>query len=608
MAIEQERMVVVLEARLDKLEKGFAKARATGAATMAGIVTDATKMESALSRVGSGGFDRAARSASNLKLQTGNLAAQFNDIGVQLAGGQSPFLIALQQGTQITQALGPSGAGGAVKALGGAFLSLLNPLSLATIAVIGLGGSAVQALVEWYSSGAKTEEQLKQQAALIRDVAAKWGEVVPALQAYIAELDKAKEKADLIAAGEAFREDRYAPAKDALVEVNAQFAEFVSLLQTSETDAAKIFAVQEAFETLKDRIAANKAEADDAKAVQDALNQTFLAGSDAAQPLFSALDALIIKLRGVSGAANAVDQGISKILGGGDRVGELDRSLTDLPLPNTVSETPERRVDPYFDGPSGGGGSKRDAAAEAAKREAQAVAELIEQLEFELSIVNLSEQAKEVAIAQRRAGTAATEVQKLKIAELTQQIYAEEQAIKANKDAQEALADAGEYAFGLLEDGLSGVIDGSVSAEDAVKKLAVQLAIAAAQAALLGTGPLAGLLGGGLGSSLISPTLFSYASGTNNHPGGLARINERGGEIVNLPNGTQVIPHDVSVKALRGSASGSITAPITFAPTIQSSGNAAADQAMLAELRKMQREFTGNVVRSLKEIKIKGLA
>ncbi|SFJ37189.1 phage tail length tape measure family protein, partial [Albimonas pacifica] len=73
--------------------------------------------------------------------QLGNLAAQFNDIGVMLAAGQSPLQLALQQGTQISQVLGPMGAGGAVRALGAAFLSVLNPVSLITIGTIAAGAA-----------------------------------------------------------------------------------------------------------------------------------------------------------------------------------------------------------------------------------------------------------------------------------------------------------------------------------------------------------------------------------------------------------------------------------------------------------------------------------
>lgn len=41
------------------------------------------------------------------------------------------------------------------------------------------------------------------------------------------------------------------------------------------------------------------------------------------------------------------------------------------------------------------------------------------------------------------------------------------------------------------------------------------------------------------------------SSGTNFWRGGLTRINEEGGEILNLPRGTQIIPHDVSMEMAR---------------------------------------------------------
>lgn len=53
-------------------------------------------------------------------------------------------------------------------------------------------------------------------------------------------------------------------------------------------------------------------------------------------------------------------------------------------------------------------------------------------------------------------------------------------------------------------------------------------------------------------SSLLSLPGLGKATGTPYWRGGLTRVNERGGEIMNLPSGTQIIPHDVSVKAAGG--------------------------------------------------------
>lgn len=53
-------------------------------------------------------------------------------------------------------------------------------------------------------------------------------------------------------------------------------------------------------------------------------------------------------------------------------------------------------------------------------------------------------------------------------------------------------------------------------------------------------------------SSLLSLPGLGKATGTPYWRGGYTRVNEHGGEIMNLPSGTQIIPHDVSVKAAGG--------------------------------------------------------
>jgi hypothetical protein len=110
---------------------------------------------------------RAALGAGDLGRQTGlaagqlgNLTAQFNDIGVMLAAGQNPLQLALQQGTQITQVIGPLGAAGAVRALGGAFLSLLSPINLVTIGGIAAGAAMVNWLTGAGEGAADFQEAL----------------------------------------------------------------------------------------------------------------------------------------------------------------------------------------------------------------------------------------------------------------------------------------------------------------------------------------------------------------------------------------------------------------------------------------------------------------
>lgn len=58
---------------------------------------------------------------------------------------------------------------------------------------------------------------------------------------------------------------------------------------------------------------------------------------------------------------------------------------------------------------------------------------------------------------------------------------------------------------------------------------------------------------GGKTFGINIPRIPEFALGTSYFSGGLARINERGGEIVNLPGGSQVIPADKSERMIQNS-------------------------------------------------------
>ena len=58
------------------------------------------------------------------------------------------------------------------------------------------------------------------------------------------------------------------------------------------------------------------------------------------------------------------------------------------------------------------------------------------------------------------------------------------------------------------------------------------------------------LVGGA--ADFIGSLIGGNALGTSYWRGGLTRVNERGGEILNLPSGTQIIPHDVSKRVAGG--------------------------------------------------------
>jgi phage-related protein len=74
------------------------------------------------------------------------------------------------------------------------------------------------------------------------------------------------------------------------------------------------------------------------------------------------------------------------------------------------------------------------------------------------------------------------------------------------------------------------------------------------------------------------------ATGTDFWRGGLTQVNEKGGEIMNLPRGTQIIPHDVSMEMARNSSGGS------SAPTINIGGISLSIGAMMGT-EKQNREI-----------------
>lgn len=60
-------------------------------------------------------------------------------------------------------------------------------------------------------------------------------------------------------------------------------------------------------------------------------------------------------------------------------------------------------------------------------------------------------------------------------------------------------------------------------------------------------------------------TIPEHAKGTAFFQGGWTKVHEQGGEILNLPRGTQIIPHDVSVEAVSKAVSRGSTSNITIA-------------------------------------------
>ncbi len=115
-----------------------------------------------------------ARTASNNTFQTANIAAQFQDIGVTAAMGMSPLQIALQQGTQLSAVIGSME--NPVKGLGAAFMSMVSPVSLVTIAAVGLSAAMAQYFLGTEDKAKSTDDLLKEHQDAIKRIRDVWGE------------------------------------------------------------------------------------------------------------------------------------------------------------------------------------------------------------------------------------------------------------------------------------------------------------------------------------------------------------------------------------------------------------------------------------------------
>lgn len=123
--------------RLDDQQRQLAKFQAKGFIDTDTFSEYSKKIEDARGRL-TGFADTAGKagiSAKQAAYQMRMIPAQMTDIAVSLAGGQSPFMVLLQQGGQLKDMFG--GIVPATKAVGTYISGLVNPFTLAAGAVKG---------------------------------------------------------------------------------------------------------------------------------------------------------------------------------------------------------------------------------------------------------------------------------------------------------------------------------------------------------------------------------------------------------------------------------------------------------------------------------------
>lgn len=531
---------------------------------------------------------QAGAAIKNTSGYTANLASQLNDIGVQLAGGQSPFLIMIQQGTQISQLFAQTG--GNVRTFGslltGAVTSALNPFSLLTFAVIGLGGAAIQYFASVVSGGEDANKTIEKQNELVQAVAKTWGEAVPALQAYVAELTNAKNAADAANVQDTLRTKLAQETTAAVEKLNAEFADLVYLMQASNADNPVINELTKAFSNLREKVAEGKATQEDFNTVLDAAQSASFDGISGINAFIGAVQKLMAQAlqtsaavasmnSQISAASNAALNNPATFRGANNPLATADGTVQNEsnPLPS-VGPTPSDRpkieleglpgqfkADGSLKGRKSGGGRGANAYKDevasikertAALREGTAAQAAVNPLvnDYGFALEKAKAESRLLADAQR-AGMAITPQLRDQIGELaTGYAQASVEAKQLSESQKDIRKNAEEWASlekDVFKGFLSDLRDGKSGAEalsNALKKVADKLLDMAVDGIFSTKG---GAGGGGTGffGSLLGSIgkIFGFASGTSNtggkrgQPAGVVHGQEA---VIPLPAGGKV--------------------------------------------------------------------
>lgn len=465
----------------------------------------------------------------------GNLVAQFNDIGMMIAAGQNPLQLAIQQGTQISQVIGPMGASGAVKALGSAFLGMLNPINFVTLAVIGGGAAFAQWAMSGEEAAGAVTEAMKAVGDAISDVETRLqmlitGETNSAIAKAMAQIGQLKGEIAVLE----MLADQSDPNASVMLDADtsplrAQIAEIEKLIKAYR-DAADQKARLEDTAKASDMLADLQAEADlnaviaeygaqstEATAkraeqeraayvekvnsldVSDQMRLSLIASYDAANAL-AGVDL-------TSGIANAANSAATLARNLGISVENAGKMLANgYQGKQPVVFDPR---DPHYDAgaafreqarqgvlnkPSipSSSGPARASAGGATTKEADSVAKLIEKLQAEVDVSRELDPIQREMAQYRTQMAGATDAERQKVEALISQRLREKEVTESLEFVSKQSGDA--------------LIDALMGGADAGERLIDSLKRAALQALILGQGPLSGLLGGGLSAAF---SLFS---------------------------------------------------------------------------------------------------
>ncbi|MDQ0305344.1 phage tail length tape measure family protein [Ancylobacter polymorphus] len=548
--------------------------------------------------------------------EVSNLAAQVTDLGVQVLGGQSFGTAMIQQGPQIAAVMGDRGVKGALVGIGAAMASLVTPTTL-LLGGLTVGAYAVAAAFDAMSGSADdVEERLKKHEELVQRIADRYGDArdkaiefsearhlndIADAKENLESLRKAYDEAEkrlvqglsdksvsIDTAGNIVQSSGYEAfaevlakvrqeAKDGVVDVEGFRAAVWAVMEASSDPAVK--ALGQDYRALG---AEAQKSADGLLAAEGALNkvQSTLGATAAMMDKFRDAMKNFDKdqkiLAGMQERLNLGTDPRKQFIAG--EVGKLSDTATDDDIAK-ARELAGRLYD-QAEAQKAANSAARDAENRqkqldrAYERSKQQVDDYVRDIELQTQAFGLSAAETERLRVRQELLTNAQRAGKEATAELYAEIeaYADRAAVAAQKyedlqKQQDAFNDAANGFAQLGYDAFSGLIQGGKEFGDVVTDLTNKLLEMALQAALLGTGPLAGLFGttgtngapggilGSLVTGLMGATVPGNAAGNDNWRGGLSIVGEHGPELVNLPKGSQVSPTQDVFGALRAMAS-----------------------------------------------------
>lgn len=246
-----------------------------------------------------------------------NLTAQIQDIGVSLAGGQSPFTVMLQQGSQISALMGDRGLKSIFSGLGAAIVSLINPTTavLAGFTALYFGASAAYKAIAGESKS--VEDTIKEQDRLLKllkgsydeatGAATKWGQASGAAVFVQTTKALADAKKGMDALTESFVKgsSRFGLnpndpiGKDVFLGVKAEFADFSATLSQFVNSARGASEVERLFDSIGEIGKANPALSETAAKLLEMLRPAAEAAGR--------VDVLESAMRALKGTADATD-------------------------------------------------------------------------------------------------------------------------------------------------------------------------------------------------------------------------------------------------------------------------------------------------------------